>query len=338
MLNRFAGRRVTIAEVAAHAGVSKTTVSHVLSGNRPVAPATREKVELAVRDLGYRPDHLARSLRTRRSAMVGLVIPDITNPFYPIVARGLEDCLSAAGYRMFICNTDAQADLEREYLADVVDRRVDGIVMVSYNTVSQEDLSIVQREGIPLVAVGSLTIDDPFVDVVMADDEHGGHEATAWLLQAGHTRIGLIRGSRGTGVRREEGFRRALTGAGIAFDPRLALHGHWTRAGGEAAMRQLMALPERPSAVFCCNDLMALGAIDVLRELGLSVPADVAVIGYDDLEWSSLVRPRLTTVTNPAYDTGRSAGNLLLDRMSGRYEGQRRMVVLPCRVVVRESA
>jgi LacI family transcriptional regulator, galactose operon repressor len=338
MLNRFAGRRVTIAEVAAHAGVSKTTVSHVLSGNRPVAAATRKRVEAAIRDLGYRPDHLARSLRTQRSAMVGLVIPDITNPFYPIVARGLEDCLSAAGYRMFICNTDAKADLEREYLADVVDRRVDGIVMVSYNTVSADDLSIVQREGIPLVAIGSLSIDHPQVDVVMADDEHGGHEATAWLLRAGHTRIGLIRGSPGTGVRREAGFQRALGEAGIPYEPHLARHGHWTRSGGEAAMRHLMALPDPPSAVFCCNDLMALGAIDALTDMGLSVPSDVAVIGYDDLEWSSLVRPRLTTVTNPAYDTGRSAGNLLLDRMSGRYEGQRRMVVVPCRVVVRESA
>jgi LacI family transcriptional regulator len=150
--------------------------------------------------------------------------------------------------------------------------------------------------------------------------------------------VAMIRGAPGTGVERENGYRKALAEAGVPFDPALTLPGYWTRHGGEAAMRQLMALPNRPSAVFCSNDLMALGAMDAVTDLGLSVPRDVAVVGYDDLEWSSLVRPRLTTVLNPAYDTGRTAGNLLLDRMSGRYRGVRRMVVLPCQMVVRESA
>jgi LacI family transcriptional regulator len=337
-VNRFGQRRrVTIAEVAARAGVSKTTVSHVLSGNRPVAAATRLKVERAVRELGYRPDHLARSLRTQRSAIVALVIPDITNPFYPVLARGLEDSLSAAGYRMFICNTDAKPEQEREFLADLAGRRVEGIVIASY-TLSRKALSSVHREGIPVVSVGTLVIADPAVDIVMADDERGGHEATSWLLRSGHTRVAMIRGAPGTGVERENGYRKALAEAGVPFDPALTLPGYWTRHGGEAAMRQLMTLPNRPSAVFCSNDLMALGAMDAVTDLGLSVPRDVAVVGYDDLEWSSLVRPRLTTVLNPAYDTGRTAGNLLLDRMSGRYRGVRRMVVLPCQMVVRESA
>jgi LacI family transcriptional regulator, galactose operon repressor len=337
-VNRFAQRRrVTIAEVAERAGVSKTTVSHVLSGNRPVAVSTRLRVESAVRDLGYRPDHLARSLRTQRSAIAALVIPDITNPFFPVVARGLEDSLYAAGYRMFICNTDAESDQEREFLADLADRRVEGIVIASY-TVSRKALSAVHREGIPMVAMGSLVIDDPAVDIVMTDDERGSEQATSWLLGRGHTRVAMIRGAPGTGIERENGFRKALAEAGLPFDPALAPCGHWTRQGGQQAMRQLMALPERPSAVFCGNDLMALGALDAAADLGLSVPGDIAVVGYDDLEWSSLVHPRLTTVVNPAYDTGRAAGNLLLDRMSGRYQGVRRMVVLPCQMVIRESA
>ncbi|HLH59966.1 MAG TPA: substrate-binding domain-containing protein, partial [Streptosporangiaceae bacterium] len=121
-------------------------------------------------------------------------------------------------------------------------------------------------------------------------------------------------------------------------NPALVRYGAWTRLGGETAMHQLMALPERPTAVFCCNDLMALGSMDAAADLGLSVPGDVAVAGYDDLEWSALVRPRLTTVANPAYDMGRSAGNLLLDRISGRYRGPRRAVTLTCQIVVRESA
>lgn len=337
-MNRFgAKRRVTIAEVAAQAGVSKTTVSHVLSGNRPVGAATRLKVERAVRALGYRPDHVARSLRTQRSAIVALVIPDITNPFYPVLARGLEDSVHAAGYRMFICNTDAEPDREAEFLADLAGRRVEGIVIASY-TLSRKSLSIVHREGIPVVSVGTLVIADPAVDIVMADDERGGYEATSWLLRNGHARVGLIRGAPGTGVERETGYRKAVADSGLSFDPALTQSGSWTRHGGEAAMRRLMGLPEPPSGVFCCNDLMALGAMDAITSLGLSVPKDVAVVGYDDLEWSSLVRPRLTTVVNPAYDTGRSAGNLLLDRMTGGYRGVRRMVVLPCQMVIRESA
>jgi LacI family transcriptional regulator len=337
-VGRFAERRrVTISEVAARAGVSKTTVSHVLSGNRPVAAATRRRVQRAVRDLGYRPDHVARSLRTQRSAVAALVIPDITNPFFPVLARGLEDVLLASWYRMFICNTDAAPTREREFLADLVGRRVDGIVIASY-TLSPGALSIVHGEGIPVVAVGSLVIDDPAVDIVMADDERGGYQAASWLVRRGHTRLGLIHGTPGTGTEREAGFRKALADAGLLFGPAYAVPGYWIRPGGEAAMRRLMALRQRPSAVFCCNDLMALGAMDAAVDLGLSIPEDVAVAGYDDLEWSSLVRPSLTTVANPAYDTGRSAGRLLLDRMSGPDTGARRIAVLPCRLVVRESA
>jgi LacI family transcriptional regulator, galactose operon repressor len=338
-VNRFVkgSRRPTIGEVAALAGVSKTTVSHVLSGNRPVALATRLRVEKAIRELGYRPDQVARSMRTRRSSMVALIIPDITNPFYPVLARGLDDSLHPAGYRTFICNTDSGADQEHEYLADVLGRRVDGIVMVSY-TISAKHLKPLHRATVPLVSVGSMIIDDPAVDVVMADDGRGGHDAAAWLLRAGHSRIAIIRGAPGTGGDRESGFLKAMADAAIMFDDELAVYGHWTRQGGAAAMRQLMSMPSRPTAVFCCNDLMALGALDVAADLGLSVPQDVAVMGYDDLEWSSLVRPRLTTVMNPAYDTGRSSGNLLLDRMSGRYQGIRRTVVLPCQIVTRESA
>ena len=337
MVNRFAQRRVTIAQVAERAGVSKTTVSHVLTGKRPVAAVTRARVERAVRDLGYRPDGLARSLRTQRSAIAALVIPDITNPFFPVLARGLEDSLNAAGYRMFICNTDAEPAQEEEFLADLAGRRVEGIVITSY-TLSRKVLQSVHRAGIPLVAAGTMVTDDFDVDIVMPDDESGGQQATSRLLDQGHTRVAMIRGAPGTGIEREKGFSMTLARAGLPFGPALAPRGHWTRHGGQEAMRELMALPERPSAVFCCNDLMALGALDTAAELGLSVPRDVAVVGYDDLEWSSLVRPRLTTIVNPAYDTGRTAGNLLLDRMSGRYHGVRRMVVLPCRIVVRESA
>src|SRR5918912_631242 len=164
-VKRFArGRRITIDDVAARAGVSKTTVSHVLSGKRPVRPDTRRRVERAIRELDYRPDFIARSLRTRQSQTVALVIPDITNPFFPVLARGFEDALGQAGYRTFICNTDSLRELELAFVADVANRRVDGLAMVMQH-VHATDVGGLVDNGMPVVSIGSMIVDHPLVDV-----------------------------------------------------------------------------------------------------------------------------------------------------------------------------
>jgi LacI family transcriptional regulator len=331
------GERVTIEAVAARAGVSKTTVSHVLSGNRPVAPETRARVESAVAEMAYRPDGLARSLRTRRSHMVALIIPDITNPFYPVLARGLEDCLVPSGYLPFICSTDAKPDLERDFVADVVSRRVDGIVMVSFHP-EEARMSRVIESGMPVVSVGGGVLDDPRIDVVQADDERGAFDAVTHLLRRGHRCIAMIEGAPGSGLSRNAGYAHALEAAGIAPDAAVAVPGHWTREGGRGAMRRLLAARPRPTAVFCANDLMALGAIDEIAAAGLEVGGEVAIVGYDDIEAAGLLASGLTTVSNPAYETGREAGRLLLERMTGSYEGPQRRVVVPCTLVERGSA
>jgi LacI family transcriptional regulator len=341
-VNRFARsdapvRRTTIADVAARAGLSKTTVSHVLSRNRPVSGATRERVERAIAELGYRPNRLARSLRTQRTHAVALLIPDITNPFYPVMSRGLEDTLEVAGYRTFVCNTDGEEAREAEFLSDVGHRGVDGVVMVTVHLTADE-VGRLTGHRVPFVAVGSSRVSHPTVDVVLADDRQGAYDATRLLIERGHRRVAMAGGTPGTGTRRHAGYRLALSESGMVPDPDLFVYGHWTRRGGREAARGLMALDDPPTALFCANDMMAMGVLDVAGELGLNVPRDLAVVGYDDLEWASLVRPRLTTVANPAYDTGRSAGNLLLDRMTGRYHGVSRTVSLPCRLVVRETA
>lgn len=328
------GSRTTIAEVAEKAGVSRTTVSHVLSGNRPVAASTRDRVERTIDELGFRPNGLARSLRIKRSDTVALIIPDITNPYYPVLARGLDDAMSGR-YRTYICNTDAVRERELEFVADVSDRHVDGIVIVAFQ-IGVTDLRHILDLGMPVVSLGG-TVEDRRVDVVLTDDEHGAFEATHHLLHRGHRRVGMIRGAAGTDVQRFTGYRRALEMKGIPLDPELTAIGDWTRAGGSRAARTLLAAPDPPSALFSANDLMAIGALDAAREAGLSLPEDLALVGYDDIEAAALVSPPLTTVVNPAYEAGRAAGRLLADRMTKGYTGERREVVLHSRLVERGS-
>lgn len=328
--------RVTIADVARLADVSKATVSQVLSGKRPVALSTRERVEAVIQELGYRPDGLARSLRTRRTQMVALMIPDIANPFYPLLARGLEDGMEP-GYRSFICNTDGREEREREFLEEIAQRRADGIVLDSFS-IEPDWIETVVPGGIPVVRIGTTVIDDPGYDTVHADDERGAFAATAHLMHKGHTRIAMIQGPAGAGGKRNEGYKRALGEAGAWADPELVVSGDWTRPGGAAAASSLLQLAEPPTGIFCANDLMALGALDAAGDLGSQVPGDLALVGFDDIEASAMVSPALTTVSNPAYETGLLAGILLRERMTGQYRGEPRTVTLPCELIERCSS
>lgn len=329
--------RVTINHVAALAGVSPTTVSHVLSGKRLVAEETRGAVHEAIRRLGYRPNYVARSLRTRRSHMIAVVVPDITNTFYSVLTRGLADTLDAEGYGTYVCNTDGILDRESTFLDDVFDRGVDGIVLAAVDAASAGVLKPADM-GVPVVCVGQ-RLDHPRIDVVTVDDEQGSYEVTRHLLGRRPKRVAMIEGPTTTGAARIAGFTRAVAEAGRTIDPTLMVTGDWTRHGGYEAMRQILGRKRRtaPDAVFCANDLMAIGAIDALREAGLDVPGDVAVAGFDDVDAATIVRPPLTTVVNPAYDIGVNAGKLLVTRLSGEYDGEAREVGLPCPLVVRDS-
>ncbi|WP_182525261.1 LacI family DNA-binding transcriptional regulator [Nocardioides dongkuii] len=328
--------RVTIADVAERAGVSPTTVSHVLSGKRVVGAATRQTVLDAIDALGYRPNHVARHLRTRQSHMLAVVVPDITNPFYAVLTRGLADAVDAAGYGTFVCSTDGQHDRERKLFEDVMDRGVDGIVFASGETASEIRFGPGER-ATPIVCIGD-HLDHPLCDAVIPDDEAGSREAGAFLAERGYSRIAMIQGPPGYGTARTAGFRAAMEAAAHPVPAERMVRGDWTRKGGYQAMQALMALPERPDAVFCANDLMAIGALDVAHELGLAVPDDVAVVGFDDVDAATIVTPQLTTVRNPAYDVGSTAGDLILGRMSGRYRGAGRTLVLPCPLVERGTA
>lgn len=328
--------RVTIAQVASLAGVSPTTVSHVLSGKRLVGAATKTTVQEAIRQLGYRPNNVARSLRTSRSTMIAVVVPDITNPFYAVLIRGIADAVDAVGYATYVCNTDGLPDRERTFLEDVLDRGVDGVIMAWANVTAGDSIGSAAI-ATPVVCVGG-SFDHPDVDLVAADDEVGSHAATTLLIERGARRIAMIQGPAESGTARVEGYRRALRESRRRYESALTVRGDWTRQGGRKAMHDLMALPKRPDAVFCANDLTAIGAMDAIHELGLTIPDDVALVGFDDVDAASIVNPALTTVRNPAYEIGGAAGELLLSRMLGQHTGEGRTMILPCPLVRRQSA
>lgn len=302
-----------------------------------MAAATRFLVERAIDDLGFRPDGLARSLRTRRSHMVALIIPDITNPFYPVLARGLEQGMHGGGYRAFICNSDGRTEQELGFLAEVCDRRVDGIVLDSFH-LKVDDVLGVTGGHVPVVWIGGSPRTHPGFDCVSPDDARGAFEATMHLIERGHRAIGMIDGPVGSGTARREGYLRALAESGLEphLDP--PVRSDWTRAGGTAAMRRLLRSSVRPTALFCSNDRMAMGVIDAARDAGLAIPADLAVVGFDDIEEAAMTTPPLTTVRNPALESGRVAGRLLLDRMSDEARGPARVVTLSAPLVVRSSS
>ena len=330
--------RITIEDVATAAGVSATTVSHVYSGHRPVKSQTREHVERIAAELGYRPSAVAKSLRVQRTDTVMIVIPDITNPFYPRFARGVQDTLRTRGYHTLLCNTDAVESEERAYIEEALDRRVDGVVFVGFR-VGVADLAEFVSQEIAVVLIGDNPAESK-IDGVRFDDQAAAAEATAYLIASGRSPVAHIAGPGDTAVGRSrlDGFRQACADAGFDVADELVIEGDFTQQGGIEGMRRLLALPVPPRSVFCTNDMTALGALRVAHERGLSVPDDVAIIGVDDIDLAALTHPPLSTVRFSTDVLGRTCGELLLDRMTGVWTGPARNVVLRHELVIRESA
>ncbi|WP_223169226.1 MULTISPECIES: LacI family DNA-binding transcriptional regulator [Microbacterium] len=329
---------VNIQRVAEAAGVSKTTVSHVLSGNRPVAPKTRARVERVISDLGFRPNFFARALNTKKSNAIALVVQDITNPFYPALARGLQTHLSAADQVVMLFDAGGDRRLVDMFARDAIARHVDGVVVA----VSDMDDQIIelQNAGISVVAVGS-GVSELSIDWVSGDDERIGSDAVRHLSLMGRSSIGCISGPSSTAPadQRLAGYKKALAELGVQQRPDLVAFGDWTRDGGFRAMSHLLDTARTPpDAVFCANDLMAIGSIDALSARRLDVPADIAIIGVDDIEAARLVRPSLSTIRIPAVDIGQAAGELLLRRIDDGDRTPSRHVVVQHQLVSRESA
>jgi len=308
--------RVRIVDVAARAGVSITTVSHALSQRRPVSARTREKVQRAIEELSYRPNEAARSLRGQPTATVAVIVPDITNPFYPQLARGMQDVLSPKGYQALICSSDAEPVSRREIVEQMIARRVDGICISGYYD-DHADAEPAVEAGVPVVLFGHRA-PYPGISTVTTDDVGAGRMATEHLLSRGHERVGFITGRSDVGppADRVAGYRAALESAGIQVEDELVVREPVSREGGAAGMRRLLALDRPPQAVVCTNDFVAIGAMGEVLDRGLDVPGDVALIGFDDIDAAALVRPGLTTMSVAIRRQGQAAAQLILDRIA----------------------
>ncbi|MGE5551846.1 MAG: LacI family DNA-binding transcriptional regulator [Bacteroidota bacterium] len=305
----------TIREVAKQAKVSTATVSRVLNGVGYVAEETRNRVLETVTRLGYRPNGIARGLSTKRTRTIGLIISDITNPFFPEIARGVEDVLSAYGYNVILCNTDRDALKEAAYIGLLVEKRVDGIIFASIRP-KMIDPAELDRHGIPWVLAG-LSLPGIDRDCVVVDNVLGAYQATQHLLRLGHRRIGHISGPLGESVSadRLQGFKMALANYGLSSDDLPIVEADHKQAGGYTATLKMLDCRPPVTAVFVGNDAMAIGTLEAAYDRGLQVPKDLAVVGFDDIAIASLHTIQLTTVAQPKTEIGAVATRMLLDKI-----------------------
>lgn len=310
-------------DVAHHCGVSVATVSAVVNGADWVSPDTRERVARAVEATGYRPNRLARSLKTQQGYAVGAVVSDLTNPFFTQIVRSLSHALRERGRNLFLGDADHRFDLGDENVQMLLERQVDGLVLIG-DSVRPETLGRYVRRGhsVPIVAIER---DYPLDDVhcLLVDSREGAFTGTTHLIEQGYRRIGLISGPQeGPGsttygrAERYSGYRDALSEAGLRFDEALVVEGTFRHDSGYAAMQRLLTLSPAPEAVFAMNDLMALGAMQAAREAGLSIPDDLALVGYDDIPMAALTSPGLTTLAMPKQALGEAAADLLHAQMN----------------------
>lgn len=282
-----------------------------------VNAATRRRVEDAVRDLGYRPSRVARRLRVTHgySDLVGLVIPDLQNPFFADLARGVEDVAERHGYTVLIGNSDESVEKESRYLNAMRAEAVDGIILPP-SCEGRSTAIDLARAGVPLVCVDR-RLAQARVDTVVVDNVRGAAEATEHLLALGHRRIGYLEGKQGVSTTRErlEGYRSALAAHGLEPDRALVLAGDSRPESGRRLAQQLLEQPDRPSALLVGNGMMMLGVMEAIHALGLRVPRDVAVVGYDDMPWALALTPALTVVRQPGYELGVRAMELLRQRI-----------------------
>jgi LacI family transcriptional regulator len=327
---------ITLTELAQKAGVSIATVSRALNhSDHPMNNETRERILTLASELGYRPNMVARSLKTDQTYTIGLIVDNIVSPFTPLIIRGIQDYLKTHNYFSIIINADWNPELETEAIHQLISRSIDGVIFVESHL--RGNNTILDLANKPYVFVHRL-FSGTYANSVLVDDRYGARLAVEHLIKLGHRRIAFINGPDGwdATVNRLIGYREALEKMGIPYDETLIEAGNWEVQSGYPAAKKFLGMSLRPTAIFATNDLMALGAIYAIQETGLRVPEDIAIVGYDDREITSISRPTITTVTLPCYEMGQTSAQLLLQRLANQPE-----LDAPIRVqgklVIRES-
>jgi LacI family transcriptional regulator len=333
--------RVTIADIAREAGVSRMTVSRVINKQMGVGAETRRHIENLIEKLDYRPSGIARSLATRRTHTLGLVVQDISNPFFYGIARGVERLARTEGYSMLLCSTEEDPNYEVEVLQVLEEKRVDGVILCS-SRLAVDELGKALAKHPATVLVNRLLTDQDgkkIIDSVVIDEEMGGQMATRHLISLGHQAIGFLAGPPiSFGAQgRTRGYSMALTAHGIPIRQEFILACQPTVEGGQGGAQALLTAYPEITALFCYNDLVAVGALQTCAKLGRQVPDDLAVVGYDDIRLAALVTPSLTTCRIPREQLGQLAVRLLLGQMHHPSQDREKIVVQP-ELVVRASA
>lgn len=331
----------TIYDVAKRANVSPSTVSRVFNNTARISEATRARVLQAAQELDYHPSALASGLAKKRTLIIGLVIPDIQNPYSATLARGVQDMVFSQGYVPIICNTDGDPEKELHVLREIYRHGVDGFIITPPQLQITPEVNRYIRKlldkGVPIVFVGN-RLNDPNVDFVTSRAQDGAFQAVSYLVSLGHRAIGFIGGyyTRGIAVGRWLGYQEALITNQLPIRPEWMVEADLSQDGGEQALHRLLDLPNPPTALLAVNDLMAIGAIMACRKRGIRVPEQMSIVGFDDIPFAALTTPPLTTVAQPTYELGYKAAELLLRRFQ-QPNLPPQQVTLQCKLVIRQT-
>lgn len=317
----------TMKHVAERAGVSVSTVSHVINNTRVVSDDVRERVLAIVAEMRYIPSAVARSLKNDKTGTIGMMVPNNSNPYFAELIQGIEDAAFKRGYNIILCNAYDDPKKQAAYLRVLIEKRIDGLILVASGA-DDELTQLLGHLSIPIVLVDR-EVAGIDADFIQADHERGGYLATKYLLDLGHREIACVSGPTELPPSRDRvvGYLRALKEAGLKFRLDYLVRSDFTSEGGYAAFQQLLALRKPPTAIFASNDLMAIGGLCAANEARVRIPEDLSVIGYDDIALASYSTPRLTTVSQPKYQMGQLITQALLDRITGANAPPRRQLV-----------
>ena len=327
----------TMKDVAQLAGVSTATVSRALMNPEKVSSSTRKRVEEAVLEAGYSPNSLARNLRRNESKTIVTIVPDICDPYFTEIIRGIEDAAMEHGYLVLLGDSGQQKKRENSFVNLVFTKQADGMLLLG--TDLPFDVSKPEQKNLPPMVMACEFAPELELPTVHIDNLTSAFEAVNYLTQMGHKRVAEIAGPDQAALSsfRHQGYQQALRRAGITMNPTYCVKGDFSFKDGVKAVKQLLALPEPPTAIFCHNDTMAIGAIQEAKRLGLRVPQDLSVVGFDDIQFAEYCDPPLTTISQPRYEIGRQAMLMMLELLRG-HDVQAGSRLLETKLIVRESA